>query len=49
MKTAKETARGIVCSVQIQGGGEKTAKELLVELLLQKAKNLTCDKEKDKI
>lgn len=48
MKTTGLAARKI-CTVQIWGKGEKTAKELLMELLLKKAENLTCDEKTDKI
>ena len=48
MKTTGLAARKI-CTVQIWGMGEKTAKELLTELLLKKAENLTCDEKTDKI
>jgi hypothetical protein len=48
LKTTGPAARKI-CTIQIRGMGEKTAKELLMELLLKKAENLTCDEKTDKI
>ena len=49
MKTTGAAARKVICTVQVRGMGEKTAKELLAELLLKKAENLTCDEKTDKI
>lgn len=49
MEGSKGAAQKILCTVQVQCTGEKTVKELLTELLLKKAENLTCNGKTDKI
>lgn len=39
----EKTGRRALTTIQIRGGGDRTAKELLTELLLNKVWDLACD------